>query len=1008
MIKQPSTRQSALARISTLEHIARHLAAQEDLHAASLVNRSFRRAFTPYLWRSPIFHSERAFVSFVTAIRNGSQASKHVRGLRLIVRDGPSRRNFHPFVQSTHECHRLASTSAFADAANLMIVAKFCSGLRRLTCYGWHLRTHHLETVILELSHLEHFVLIGADTQATNLVSTVADIPSMLPELKTFHLDGQFGLSSQFVHSLGRHGKRIESLKLSSSSLGMLGKGLISLTSLELFNCQNFTDDDVSNLIQYCTKITSISLADCSALTTLSLKRILESRLHLQCLDFRIAARAPVAHKHISIAIPDTLHLRELFLHNIGLTGQHFTDILHASKGLKRIGLSRCFQLAERTFVGALQSLRGLRTLHLVECPLIGESALKQIADQQSETLSSLVIDTCGPMHIRSVVYIVKRCARLECLGVHGYQHITNSPFHHFSTESQHERPFIVSGTTCSTTFELENLDKVIEYSESPWPLEDKVAAKSRDESDNDNSDSSFSSSATEDSDGGLVSISRPNPPRAEAEAVGGSSAFRFEYDSVASAYDLAKQVAGADIGTPVMLEGWATDAAEDIGLTEEETFHTATFKQDPFSAPSGSSFSVSSKAGRRHIDPKGYSRASPRRPFAVRRPATSTPPPAQASSSLANQWQVYSVELQSSNGRHGVQKANSTAQHADAAVWMQGLSQDSTNGTQSPIGQKTDLRGGWGERPRHPQGYTEESNYPWAEQQPTQSHTTVRAEENGLWTHGDTDVEVTTKSTSEWVDYTAWAQTTRGESIGKGASNEHPAEHPFSSQPTHTPNESTKDVALTSPSSVVTENHEPEPSEPVLIDVSDTPSSQDAVTGMGRAMEDMHALGALYSHQLSPEERGKSSFEKAASGKAAEGMLVDLSTGDDEDFTSTSGLRHAHTPNESTVVHVSSSLQGLIDLDLLVASVGFVQPVQTTSPLPLTDLISTIIPKPSATQFSDSIASPATSSAPTTPRPSTPSLLEPCLPRERDNFGFGLEDTMSWLQVLSKRQTSG
>ncbi|KAF9165103.1 hypothetical protein DFQ26_000602 [Actinomortierella ambigua] len=578
-------------------------------------------------------------------------------------------------------------------------------------------------------------------------------------------------------------------------------------------------------------------------------------------------------------------------------------------------------------------------------------------------------------MHIRSVVYIVKRCARLECLGVHGYQHITNSPFHHFSTESQHERPVIVSGATCSTTFELENLDKVIEYSESPWPLEDKVAAKSRDESDNDNSDSSFSSSAAEDSDGGLVSISRPNPPRAEAEAVGGgSSAFRFEYDSVASAYDLAKQVAGADIGTPVMLEGWATDAAEDIGLTEEETFHTATFKQDPFSAP----------------------------------PATSTPPPAQASSSLANQWQVYSVELQSSNGRHGVQKANSTAQHADAAVWMQGLSQDSTNGTQSPIGQKTDLRGGWGERPRHPQGYTEESNYPWAEQQPTQSHTTVRAEENGLWTHGDTTVEVTTKSTSEWVDYTAWAQTTRGESIGRGASNEHPAEHPFSSQPTHTPNESTKDIALTSPSSVVTENHQPEPSEPVLIDVSDTPSGQDAVTGMGRAMEDMHALGALYSHQLSSEERGKSSFEKAASGKAAEGMLVDLSTGDDEDFTSTSGPRHAHTPNESTVVHVSSSLQGLIDLDLLVASVGFVQPVQTTSPLPPTDLISTIIPKPSATQSSDSIASPATSSAPTTPRPSTPSLLEPCLPRERVNFGFGLEDTMSWLQVLSKRQTSG
>ncbi|KAF9968249.1 hypothetical protein BGZ73_000204 [Actinomortierella ambigua] len=891
-----------------------------------------------------------------------------------------------------------------------MVVAKFCSGLQRLTCYGWHLRTHHIETLILELSHLQHFVLIGADPQATNLVSTVADIPSMLPDLKTFHLDGQFGFSNQFVHSLGRHGKRIESLKLSSPSLGMLGKGLIALTSLELFNCQNFTDDDISSLLQYCPKITSMSLADCSALTILSLKRILESHLRLECLDFRIAARVSVIRKHVGIAVPDKLYLRELFLHNVGLTSQHFTDILHASPDLRHIGLSRCFQLAERSFVGALQSLSSLKTLHLVECPLIGESALKQIADQHSETLSSLVVDTCGPMHIRSVVYIVKRCIQLGCLGVHGYQHITNSPFYHFSTEYQQEcdhghLSVAMPDAICSTTFELENLDKVIEYFDSPWPLEERAVVKGKDEGEDDTG-SSFSGSATEGSGSDLVGMTPRSPPVADVEDIDSSAAFQFEYQSVASAYDLAKQVARTDIGTPTMLEGWAMDAVEDSELPEETPQATA-HQMDPFSGPS-SSFSAS-KANKRYIDPKGYSRSTPRKSFSVRKPTTPTPfSLSLPSSSLANQWQVYSLELQSSNTRHGAQRIDSTTHNTDDAEWMQGLSQDSANGSQFVTGQKTDLRGGWGERPRHPQKYTEEPNQRSGEQQLSTGPTAIRDEEEAPQTDVGTNLEATAASPSGWVDYSAWVQTTRGESM------EHPtpSEHALQASPpqpimTLTPGESTKGSLASSPS-MDTADHGLEYSEPVLVDFSDTPVNQDAATGMGRAMEDMHVLGALYSHQPFQDAKSRFDLENTTSDKGTEGILVDLLTSDDEDSISASGPRHTVTANESRGAHPTSPLQGQADLDLLVSTVSFAQPVEVALPSPPADPISTEKPKPSDAQSPFYVASSAVSTAPATPKPSTIDPLEPCSPKQRDTFGFGLEDTMGWLQVLSERQRSG
>ncbi|KAG0237393.1 hypothetical protein BGW42_000969 [Actinomortierella wolfii] len=612
-------------------------------------------------------------------------------------------------------------------------------------------------------------------------------------------------------------------------------------------------------------------------------------------------------------------------------------------------------------------------------------------------------------MHIRSVVHIVKNCTQLRRLGVHGYQHITNSPFHQLSTEyiqgyerNQFSEP--MSDTMCSTTFELENLDKLVEASESPWLLENTVAVKSGDEGDVDTG-STLSSVSTEDSDSDSLGMVPSDLPAASAQESGKAGAFIFEYQSAASAYNLAKQVAQTEISSPRILEGWAVEEAEDIEYTGAELYEA-----------SPSTFMSTSSAYRRPIYSRGYSGSSfSRRPF-VSRNSISQHYPSRESPSPSNQWQTDSFGLQAGKSQSGDYNT-STYQDMDTTDWQRGSPQDDSKESESGASQQTDHRGGWRQQPRNPQFYTMEFGNSTEEQQhqyqrpnhtvgDTEKKTLQMSESQTTTTSDDVEVEVGEGSTEGWVDYSRWVQASRAETVERHIPSEQASEYYCSSQSdlAFAADEQKGDVSMLSSPSAVTTNQVTATDEPVLVDISESSVSQEVVTGISQVFGDNFDFAALSLQQPFQEENDKAGVDNVVEKKTAQGTLIDLSISDEDDVSTCV----PKSPYPSSYIEatetgsLSSQTPGLISSDLSCDTMPSVLHTHTSLSPTVTDSghSDISIPEDVASVLTDD-----TSASMNAPKPLDLGFLDSSLPKKADHFGFGLEDTKNWLKDLAERQ---
>uniref|UniRef100_A0A8C4QER3 F-box/LRR-repeat protein 15-like leucin rich repeat domain-containing protein n=1 Tax=Eptatretus burgeri TaxID=7764 RepID=A0A8C4QER3_EPTBU len=246
-------------------------------------------------------------------------------------------------------------------------------------------------------------------------------------------------ISNASICSLARHSSTLRWLSLayccSFTEKGLYYleacHGCCRLSHLDLSGCVQISFNGYSSMASCCSELRTLILNDLPTLTDSCLSVLSENNHNLQKLS---VVDCPTLTDIAFEAVAMCINLNMLKIEgNSNLTETTLRALSQNCGRLKHMRIKNCAQV-NNTSLGFLSSLHNLTVLNLSQCPRVGESGIKSLAEGNcGPKLRELNLSSCSLVGDRSLQKLAQRCCCLLYLNLSYCNSITNEGLEYLS-----------------------------------------------------------------------------------------------------------------------------------------------------------------------------------------------------------------------------------------------------------------------------------------------------------------------------------------------------------------------------------------------------------------------------------------------------------------------------------------------------------------------------------------------------------------------------------------------
>ncbi|CAG8575945.1 3032_t:CDS:2 [Ambispora gerdemannii] len=463
--EEPSFHHPALLLPSKIvKQISECLDSQADRRNLCLVHKCWSPIAIEVLWSEPVFKTPDSFHLFIRTVQQSKRCALRVRILNLCAPEEQEKHAFVPVLLSQREEHVVMQPMLLSKPSFIMNIIRLCENLESLKVYGWNLGDKNIHSLPQYCPSIKKIHIIG-NTQITQQ-ALYSLTNSVAINLDILDLDGDFSLSDNFAETLATKCPNIKTLKfstktMSSNGFDILAAKLCNLRKLVLQDCSNLTDNNLSYFVERNPNLIEISVHG-NLLTIESFKMVMYSLQNLQRLDLRCAPQSLNIPHDTHWFVPISQTLLVLLLDCLPIDDDLIHVVSNACIQLEKFGLSRCPYVTNMSVKYVAENARNLHFVNLLKCPKITEVCLKDLGCSANNTLTDLIVDSCGEFSREAIHWFAGVSTRLEKLEIHGLQSIVDSDIYIFSKEHNYNSQDSTNLLRC--TFEGENIKKLANY----------------------------------------------------------------------------------------------------------------------------------------------------------------------------------------------------------------------------------------------------------------------------------------------------------------------------------------------------------------------------------------------------------------------------------------------------------------------------------------------------------------------------------------------------------------
>ncbi|XP_058774937.1 EIN3-binding F-box protein 1-like [Vicia villosa] len=211
--------------------------------------------------------------------------------------------------------------------------------------------------------------------------------------------------------------------KLTDKGLSAIAKGCCDLRILHLTGCRFVTDTILEALSKNCHNLEELGLQGCTSITDNGLINLASGCRKIKFLDINRCSNVS----------------------DVGVT-----SICRASSSsLKTLKLLDCYKIGDETILSLAKFCDNLETLIIGGCRDVSNDAIKFLATARRNNLRNLRMDWCLNISDSSLSCILSQCRNLEALDIGCCEEVTDTAFHHISSEEPGLSLKILKASNC-------------------------------------------------------------------------------------------------------------------------------------------------------------------------------------------------------------------------------------------------------------------------------------------------------------------------------------------------------------------------------------------------------------------------------------------------------------------------------------------------------------------------------------------------------------------------------
>eukprot|EP00005_Dracoamoeba_jomungandri_P007975 CAMPEP_0174268018 /NCGR_PEP_ID=MMETSP0439-20130205/35846_1 /TAXON_ID=0 /ORGANISM="Stereomyxa ramosa, Strain Chinc5" /LENGTH=930 /DNA_ID=CAMNT_0015355923 /DNA_START=48 /DNA_END=2840 /DNA_ORIENTATION=+ len=257
--------------------------------------------------------------------------------------------------------------------------------------------------------------------------------------------------------------KKLKWLKVSGEGItdegiiDLINSGNTQLSGLELMACNRVTDESINFLVKYCPDLVHLSLPRCKSISS-SLFKSFSSNMSENCnaksLDLTSSGRQHLVDKPLC----DLQHLD--LSHCFNIDDLVVVKMAELSSGLQSLNLSACEEITDLCVVEIAQRKYELNSLNLSKCMKISDASVVELVRSSGNTLRSIHLDNCPLLTDRALKAIAKHCPNLLELSVSCCEELTDNGMLDLSTGCPNMEKLDVSELPNLTSRSLESISR--------------------------------------------------------------------------------------------------------------------------------------------------------------------------------------------------------------------------------------------------------------------------------------------------------------------------------------------------------------------------------------------------------------------------------------------------------------------------------------------------------------------------------------------------------------------
>ncbi|CAO3648528.1 unnamed protein product [Mucor hiemalis] len=436
-----------------MENICRYLTTR-DQYNACLIHPNWTTAAQTVLWEKPRFETPASFRDFMNTIRSVRKVSLLVHDIYLVFLDHQVS-IFQPIVKSNTERHGLDS-NALSSLNFLGFISKTCENLKSLSFYGWHIDPSWVEKLGLLAPELTSLYIIGGNVKSTSPLA----LSGLLNRLTSLRLDGVFNIDDKWAEVLVTRSKMIQQLQFSlrNMQVSTLRKicspnGLTSLCDLTLTDAIHLTDQHVESVVTSFPYLQKLCLEGTVHVTILSIALILDNCPELTSLEIRALFKTldhPLSGETVS-AFNDLMMYNQscatpfrFLLENLNIDDDHLSTLAPHLHVVRTLGFKSCPLITSEGLKSAVESMKWLRTVHILNCMNIDSGFFLKFASMGNiiKSLYRVHFESSGAINPRHVYDFCRAGIEYNLRQIRfvGYYDLQSSAIGNFNEELDSKR----------------------------------------------------------------------------------------------------------------------------------------------------------------------------------------------------------------------------------------------------------------------------------------------------------------------------------------------------------------------------------------------------------------------------------------------------------------------------------------------------------------------------------------------------------------------------------------